>query len=90
MSKAKGAPQPSLFDLPAEPVEVDPSGYWNEVSQAVFLSWPEEAQLRYCARRDRHSETTYEDAADKQFFRERAEWYEREAANKVYNAPIPF
>lgn len=46
---AKRIAQPGLFDEAPEPPAAK---QWREVPQEVFLSWPEDMQLRYCMNRD--------------------------------------
>lgn len=53
---------------------------WNEVPPALFLSWSTARQLNYCARRDRHSASEALDPEWRQFYEDRAEGYEADAA----------
>jgi hypothetical protein len=70
--------QQSLFDdtpsveerLAAAPED------WEEVTQARFLSWPDDQQRLYCARRDESSALTAEERGeDPLWYLERAKGY---------------
>lgn len=85
---------PGLFDEPEpEPVVEQPSDDdtdddWNEVPQAVFLSWSNARQWDHCWRRDLHAATHTDDADMQTFFLERATDYKRlrdEAVNGITN-----
>jgi hypothetical protein len=53
-----------------------PLGPWQEVPQALFLSWPPARQMAYCAARDEASilfcDTTPEEA---RWYQDRADFY---------------
>lgn len=80
--KAK-AGQVGLFDehdlTTKDPVKdsVVIAARFRVVSQKVFLSWPEEAQLAYCMKRDLDSAETSEDL-ESSWYLARAESYRQE------------
>jgi hypothetical protein len=73
---------PSLFDEPelvaavVEEEEDDPD--WDEVPQAVFLSWSVARQLDYCWRRDLTSAVSSEPTPSAEFFLQRAAAYKQD------------
>lgn len=75
-----------LFDFDHEPaprapkVPDDPQSQWHEVPQAIFLSWPEIQQLKYCARRDEDALAHTGDQDEMTMYRERIAWYRAEIA----------
>lgn len=53
------------------------SPIWQEVPQALFLSWSRARQMDYCARRDEDSAQQVE-LEDREFYAQRAQWYRAE------------
>lgn len=78
---------PSLFDTvpselpvelphPDEPIVDQPIATWNEVPQALFLSWSPAMQHAYCRNRDLNSaQSAHERGEDQQFYLTRADGY---------------
>jgi hypothetical protein len=68
--------------VPVGPVSAPavPAREWHEVPAARFLGWSREAQLRYCAARDRASAREAETPEWQEFFEQRAKAYEVECA----------
>jgi len=56
-------------------VTADPVREWNEVPQALFLSWSDAMQLAYCRTRDLQSASETDDATEKAWYLTRAELY---------------
>jgi hypothetical protein len=54
-----------------------PLSTWKEVPQALFLSWPVRRQLAYCAARDEDAALHALSDEWRQFYLERAEYYDR-------------
>lgn len=79
MSSKKRDSRQSAFDFDDEPVEsiqlaVSPP-VWQEVPQALFLSWSHARQLSYCARRDEDSAQQTGNEDERQFYLQRAQDY---------------
>ena len=81
-----GFKQPDLFDAGCLASDVSktigtlsvstPSpAMWNEVPQALFLSWPVTQQLAYCAARDEDAAINTYDDVEADFYRARAARY---------------
>jgi len=69
--------QRSLFDLPDDEVDEVTAALppiWQEVPQALYLSWSDRMQYAYCARRDDDAAKDAEGAM-KEFYEERARCY---------------
>lgn len=64
---------PDLFDEPEDASEQKDA--WQEVPQALFLSWSRAMQLAYCARRDDHAASQEDNYDIALWFTERAEMY---------------
>ena len=56
------------------PKGVSSSPVWQEVPQALYLSWSEPMQLAYCARRDEDM-AQHAEEEDRQFYLDRAQMY---------------
>jgi len=55
---------------------------WQEVPQALFLSWSEARQLAYCAARDEAPQASYHPS--QQFYQERAAAYREDLEEALY------
>jgi len=77
MSSRKRDTRQATFDFSDDPVEliVEPAlaRVWQEVPQALFLSWSHARQLDYCARRDEDSAVV--DSDNREFYLDRARAY---------------
>lgn len=56
--------------------EDGPSKPFTLVPHEIFLTWPIEAQVRYCAMRDRDSASMDNDPGWREFYTERANTYD--------------
>jgi hypothetical protein len=62
----------------ADPGKSPARSAWREVPQALFMSWSDAMQLKYCAARDRDSATTARlRGEDPEFYLRRAESYDQ-------------
>lgn len=81
--KTKDRAQLDLFAPPPAPTpEVTAPREWREVKAEVFLSWTEELQLRYCAKRDFDSAVEAEEDGNtvwEEWYQARGEAYLAEA-----------
>lgn len=75
----------TLFDdVEDDSVDEETAGEsdWQEVPQALFLSWSERRQLAYCAARDEDSAAGAATLEELNWYRERANAYKADIANK--------